>query len=207
MIVNFPAFTSHTMYEKIVKRLVMKPKVMKTALKDLSILEIDRLEDKRGYFTETWSKEDFVSVGLDLDFVQENHSGSKQSVLRGLHYQDYKAPLVKLVRCILGEIFDVAVDLRVNSKTFGKWFGLHLTAENRKQLYVPIGFAHGFAVLSEYAEVIYKQTGYYTPSSEGTILWSDRDLAIDWPIKNPLLSEKDANGKTLKEYLQNPAFK
>jgi len=126
--------------------------------------------------------------------------------LRGLHYQDMTAPMGKLVRCTLGRIFDVAVDLRVGSPSFGKWFAIELSAENKKQLYVPVGFAHGFATLSEYAEVQYKQTGFYSPPSEGALLWSDPDIGVDWPIANPTLSKRDRNGMSLKEYLKNPAF-
>jgi dTDP-4-dehydrorhamnose 3,5-epimerase len=112
----------------------------------------------------------------------------------------------KLVRCTLGRIYDVAVDLRLSSPTFGKYFAIELSAENKKQLYIPPGFGHGFEALDEFVEVQYKQTGYYTPASEGTIAWNDPDLAIDWPIKNPILSKRDQNGLTLKQYLQNPAF-
>lgn len=185
----------------------MKTNVIKTPLKDLLVLEIDPISDERGYFIEFWNKRDFAEVNLQLEFVQENQSGSKHGVIRGLHYQNLTAPTHKLVRCIFGEVFDVAVDLRTNSQTFGKWFGIKLSAENKEQLYIPIGFAHGFAVISEYAEVLYKQTEFYTPSSEGTIVWNDSDIAIDWPITNPILSHKDTSGKTLKEYLENPAFK
>jgi len=113
----------------------------------------------------------------------------------------------KLVRCTVGAIFDVAVDLRVSSTTFGQWFSIELSAENKKQVYVPVGFAHGFAALSEFAEVQYKQTGFYTPSSEGTVAWNDPDIGIDWPIRDPVLSNRDRNGMGLKEYLNNPAFK
>ena len=112
----------------------------------------------------------------------------------------------KLVRCTVGRIFDVAVDLRVNSPSFGQWFGLELSAENKRQIYLPPGFGHGFATLTEYAEVQYKQTGYYTPAAEGNIAWNDPDLAITWPITNPILSKRDQNGVSLKQYLQKPAF-
>lgn len=184
----------------------MKPNLIPTPLKDLFVLELKRFGDERGYFFESWHKKDFQDTGLNVDFVQENQSGSKKGVLRGLHYQDTSAPLVKLVRCVHGEIFDVAIDLRVHSETFGKWFGITLSAENMKQLYVPIGFAHGFVTTSDYAEILYKQTGYYDPSAEGGIIWNDTDLSIKWPVENPILSEKDKECKSLKEYIKNPVF-
>ncbi|OGW44923.1 MAG: dTDP-4-dehydrorhamnose 3,5-epimerase [Nitrospirae bacterium RBG_13_41_22] len=185
----------------------MKTHVIKTPLPDLVVLTIDYFLDERGFFIESWHKRDFADAGLDLEFVQEGHSRSKYGVLRGLHYQDMTAPMGKLVRCTVGAIFDVVVDLRVTSRTFGKWFGTELTAENKKQLYLPIGFAHGFATLSDVAEVQYKQTGFYTPSSEGTLLWNDPEVGVEWPIKDPILSKRDQNGMRLKEYLTNPAFK
>lgn len=184
----------------------MEIKVFQTPLKDLVTLEIDVFEDARGFFTEPWNKRDFQKAGLDLEFVQEAHSRSTKGVLRGLHYQDQTAPLGKLVRCVVGSVFDVAVDIRKDSETFGKWFGIELTSENRKQIYLPPGFAHGFAALSERAEVMYKQTGYYTPSAEGILIWSDPDLAIDWPISDPLLSDKDRVGSTFQQYKEKPAF-
>jgi dTDP-4-dehydrorhamnose 3,5-epimerase len=185
----------------------MKTRAVKTPLHDLVVVEIEYFQDERGFFIETWHKRDFAEAGLDLEFVQEGHSRSKYGVLRGLHYQDMTAPMGKLVRCTVGTIFDVAVDLRVDSPTFGKWFGIELSAENKKQLYVPVGFAHGFATLTEFVEVQYKQTGFYTPSSEGTLAWNDPDVGVEWPIKAPILSKRDQNGMSLKEYLKDPAFK
>jgi len=185
----------------------MKTRLIKTPLNDLVVVEIDHFQDERGFFIESWQKRDFAQAGLDVEFVQENHSRSKYGVLRGLHYQDMTAPLAKLVRCVVGAIFDVAVDLRVSSPTFGQWFGVELTADNKKQLYVPLGFAHGFATLSRYADVLYKQTEFYAPSAEGTVAWNDPDLGIEWPIKNPILSKRDRHGMSLQEYLKNPAFK
>jgi dTDP-4-dehydrorhamnose 3,5-epimerase len=185
----------------------MKTRAVKTPLHDLVVVEIEYFQDERGFFIETWHKRDFAEAGLDLEFVQEGHSRSKYGVLRGLHYQDMTAPMGKLVRCTVGTIFDVAVDLRVDSPTFGKWFGVELSAENKKQLYVPVGFAHGFATLTEFVEVQYKQTGFYTPSSEGTLAWNDPDVGVEWPIKAPILSKRDQNGMSLKEYLKDPAFK
>lgn len=185
----------------------MKTRIIKTDLPDLVIVEIDYFQDERGFFIESWHKRDFAAAGLDLEFVQEGHSRSVRDVLRGLHYQDTTAPMGKLVRCTVGVIFDVAVDLRVSSPTFGKWFGIELSAENKKQVYVPVGFAHGFATLTDVAEVQYKQTGYYTPSAEGTLAWNDPDVGITWPISNPMLSRRDQNGMSLKDYLKNPAFR
>jgi dTDP-4-dehydrorhamnose 3,5-epimerase len=180
--------------------------VAKTPLDGVVIVEIKYFQDERGFFIENWHKRDFAAAGLDLEFVQEGHSRSSYGVLRGMHYQDMTAPMGKLVRCTVGRIFDVAVDLRVNSPTFSKWFGVELSADNKKQIYVPPGFAHGFAVLSEFAEVQYKQTGFYTPSAEGTLAWNDPDVGIAWPINQPILSKRDQNGMSLKEYLKNPAF-
>lgn len=185
----------------------MKTKLTKTPLAGLVIVEIDYFVDERGFFVETWHKKDFAKAGLDLEFVQDSHSKSKYKVLRGLHYQDVRAPMGKLLRCTQGKIFDVAVDLRVSSATFGKWFGIELSPQNKKQVYVPVGFAHGFVVLSPWAEVCYKQTGFYTPDTEGTILWNDKDLAITWPLIKPILSKRDQAGITLLKYLKNPAFK
>ncbi len=184
----------------------MKTHLRSTPLAGLLVVTIDYFEDERGFFIEAWHKRDFASAGLDLEFVQEGHSGSHRGVVRGLHYQDMTAPMGKLVRCTVGCVFDVAVDLRVGSPTFGRWYAIELSARNKQQLYVPVGFGHGFATLSEYAEVQYKQTNYYTPSSEGTILWNDPDIGIDWPVKDPLLSRRDQHGMSLKDYIKKPAF-
>ena len=185
----------------------MKTHLTPTPLPNLVVIDIDYFQDERGFFIESWHKRDFMAAGLDLEFVQEGHSRSAYRVLRGLHYQDLTAPMGKLLRCTVGRIFDVAVDLRVSSPTFGKWFGIELSADNKKQLYVPIGFAHGFATLSEFAEVQYKQTGYYTPSAEGTLAWNDPDIGVEWPFTDPILSKRDQNGMRLDHYLQSPAFK
>ena len=185
----------------------MKMRMNKTSLDGLLIVEIDFSRDERGFFMESWHKRDFAEAGLPYEFVQDSHSRSTYSVLRGLHYQDMRAPIVKLVRCTVGRVFDVAVDLRVNSPTFGQWFGIELTAENKTQLLVPIGFAHGFLTLSDVCEVQYKQTEYYRPDAEGGVAWNDKDIAIDWPLRNPpILSRRDQNQPSLKQYLQNPAF-
>lgn len=170
-------------------------KVIPTAISDVLIIEPKVFGDDRGFFFESFNLNVFRQAsGLDVDFVQDNHSKSAKNVLRGLHYQ-IQQPQGKLVRVVQGDVFDVAVDLRKHSKTFGQWVGIHLSAENKKQFWVPAGFAHGFVVLSETAEFLYKTTDYYAPQFERSIRWNDPKLAISWPISNdPLLSAKDANG-------------
>lgn len=184
----------------------MKTRLTATPLSGLVIVDIDYFEDERGFFIESWHQRDFAAAGLDLAFVQEGHSRSGRGVLRGLHYQDMTAPMAKLVRCTVGNIFDVAVDLRGSSPTFGRWFSVELSAANKRQLFVPVGFAHGFATLSEVAEVQYKQTAFYTPASEGTIAWNDPDVGVQWPISDPILSKRDQAGTSFQAYLRNPAF-
>ena len=149
--------------------------------------------DNRGYFMETYSQRDMAEAGLDIPFVQDNQSMSVKGVLRGLHFQK-NFPQTKLVRCIKGSVFDVAVDLRAGSATYGKWYGVELTAENKKQFYIPEGFAHGFLVLSDEAEFAYKCTDFYHPGDEGGLLWNDETIGVQWPITEDmevLLSEKD----------------
>ena len=184
----------------------MKTTLVQTPLSGVLVVEIDYFEDERGFFMESWNRRALAEAGLDVDFVQDNHSRSRKGVLRGLHYQDMSAPIAKLVRCTFGTIFDVAVDLRVGSPTFGQWYGVELSAENKKQLYVPVGFAHGFATLTDFAEVQYKQSGYYAPQAEGCIIWNDSDVGINWPVKQPILSAKDKAGMRLQAYLKAPAF-
>jgi dTDP-4-dehydrorhamnose 3,5-epimerase len=154
-------------------------------------------EDERGYFLETHHYQRFQSANIDCTFIQDNLSFSKKNVLRGLHFQKTK-PQSKLIQVITGGIFDVGVDLRQGSATFGKWFGCVLSEENKRQLFVPAGFAHGFCVLSESAHVAYKCSDYYDPDDEGGLLWSDPDIAIDWPVKDPILSAKDSQFGYLK---------
>ncbi len=169
----------------------------------LAILEVVLLEpkvfgDDRGFFFESFNARAFEeATGLKRDFVQDNHSKSSKNVLRGLHYQ-IKQPQGKLVRVVQGEVFDVAVDLRKSSQSFGQWVGVHLSAENKQQLWVPEGFAHGFVVLSETAEFLYKTTDYYSPEHERSLLWNDPDLSISWPFEGePKLAAKDIAGKRL----------
>jgi dTDP-4-dehydrorhamnose 3,5-epimerase len=172
-----------------------------TEIKGVYIIEPKVFGDHRGYFMETYNYEDFKKAGLDMVFVQDNQSKSKKGVLRGLHYQNPN-PQGKLVRVISGEVFDVAVDLRKGSATYGKWAGVVLSAENKKQFYVPQGFAHGFLVMSEEAEFVYKCTEFYHPEFEGSIAWDDSDIGIKWPLENiedVMLSDKDKKAKTLKD--------
>ena len=185
----------------------MKTRMTQTPLEGVLIVNIDYFQDERGFFIESWNRRDFAAAGFDHNFVQDSHSRSGPRVLRGLHYQDMRAPMGKLVRCTAGKILDVAVDLRVSSPGFGKWFSIELSAENKTQLYVPIGFAHGFASLSDACEIQYKQTDFYSPSFEGGIAWNDPDLAIDWPYRDPFLSKRDQNQQSLRDYMRNPAFR
>ncbi|WP_414468897.1 dTDP-4-dehydrorhamnose 3,5-epimerase [Methanobacterium sp. ACI-7] len=178
---------------------------IKTSIEGVYIIEPTVFGDERGYFMETYHKEEFKEAGLDFDFVQDNQSKSKKGVLRGLHFQHTK-PQGKLVRVIKGEVFDVAVDLRENSPTYGKWEGVILSEKNKRQFYVPEGFAHGFLVLSEEAEFTYKCTDFYDAEDEGGILWNDPEISIEWPIDNiddVILSGKDMQWKTIKETTTN----
>lgn len=174
--------------------------VTETGLPGLLVIEPRVFGDARGFFFESFNQRQFEqATGVRDTFVQDNHSRSARNVLRGLHYQ-IKQPQGKLVRAVAGEVFDVAVDVRRSSPTFGKWFGIHLSADNKKMLWIPAGFAHGFVVLSEYAEFLYKTTDYWAPEHERSILWNDPELKIDWPLQGePLLSAKDAAGKPFRE--------
>ena len=175
--------------------------VIQTRLPEVLILEPQVFGDERGFFYESFNARRFAeATGVSRDFVQDNHSRSARGVLRGLHYQLQQAQ-GKLVRVSAGEVYDVAVDLRRSSPTFGQWVGAHLSAENKRQLWVPEGFAHGFLVLSEYAEFLYKTTDYYAPTHERCIRWDDASLAIDWPLDGltPQLSAKDQQGLSLQD--------
>lgn len=178
-----------------------KFKFTKTDIDGMFIVEPTVFGDNRGYFMETYNENDFKKEGYDLTFVQDNQSKSTKGVLRGLHLQ-VKHPQGKLVRVIKGEVFDVGVDLRGDSPTYGKWFGAILSEENKKQLYIPPKFAHGFVVLSPEAEFVYKCTEFYKPEDESGIMWNDEDIGIDWPIDDIdeiILSDKDKEWKSLKE--------
>ena len=172
-----------------------------THLTDIYLIEPKVFSDDRGFFMETYQAQKFAEAGIPTSFVQDNHSRSRQGTLRGLHYQIQQAQ-GKLLRVVIGEIFDVAVDIRRSSPTFGHWVGTFLSAQNKSQLWVPPGFAHGFYVISEWADLLYKTTDYYAPQWERTIRWDDPDLGIEWPLvgdQTPLLSAKDSQGKTLRE--------
>ncbi|WP_437559607.1 dTDP-4-dehydrorhamnose 3,5-epimerase [Acidithiobacillus sulfuriphilus] len=169
------------------------------AIPEVILMEPRVFGDARGFFLESWNRRSFAEHGLDLDFVQDNHSRSRRGVLRGLHYQ-IRQPQGKLVRVVSGEVFDVAVDLRRSSPTFGQWVGVTLSAENHRLLWVPPGFAHGFYVVSEVADFLYKATDFYATAHERTIIWNDPDIAIRWPLQGePLLAPKDAAGSPLVE--------
>jgi dTDP-4-dehydrorhamnose 3,5-epimerase len=173
--------------------------VIKTKLDDCVIIEPKVYEDERGFFLETYQEARYKELlRIDYPFIQDNHSRSSHKVLRGLHFQK-KKPQGKLVRVTKGEVFDVALDIRVKSKTFGQWEGIYLNERNKKQFWIPPGFAHGFVVLSDLADFEYKCTNYYDPSDENTIAWNDPDLSIEWPINDPILSVKDSSACRLSE--------
>ena len=166
---------------------------------EVILIEPKVFQDERGFFMETCKYSDFAAFGIAERFVQDNHSRSVKGVLRGLHYQNPPHAQGKLIRVVVGEIFDVAVDIRKGSPTYGKWVGVKLSAENRRMLYIPPGFAHGFCVLSDVAEVVYKVTAEYAPECEAGIIWNDPGIGIEWPIKHPIISSKDAQWPTLRE--------
>ncbi|MCC3719629.1 dTDP-4-dehydrorhamnose 3,5-epimerase [Rouxiella badensis] len=173
--------------------------IINTKIADVKIIQPKVFGDARGFFLETFEQKRYQEMlNIDLNFVQDNHSRSSKGVLRGLHFQT-KNPQGKLVRVVRGEVFDVAVDIRPDSPTFGQWEGVVLSEENKTQFWVPPGLAHGFVVLSDVADFEYKCTDYYNPENEGCLLWSDSDVGVEWPIESPLLSEKDKVGKTLRE--------
>ncbi|MFS7221761.1 dTDP-4-dehydrorhamnose 3,5-epimerase [Rahnella inusitata] len=173
--------------------------IIKTEIPDVLILEPKVFGDDRGFFFESFNQKVFEdAVGYKVDFIQDNHSKSTEGVLRGLHFQLPPFAQAKLVRCVVGEVFDVAVDIRKSSTTFGQWVGVHLSAENKRQLWIPEGFAHGFLVLSETAEFVYKTTNYYSPTHDRGIVWNDPAIGIKWPLSAaPLLSGKDEMAKSL----------
>lgn len=172
--------------------------VIPTEIPGLLIVEPKVFGDARGFFMETWNRQRYQEAGLDCDFVQDNVSLSRRGILRGLHFQNPKGQ-GKLVYVLQGEVFDVAVDIRRSSPTFGHWHGLSLSAENNRQFYIPPGFAHGFAVLSETALFAYKCTELYAPQNEMTLAWNDAEVGIKWPLESPRLSEKDARGLRLRD--------
>ena len=169
-------------------------------IKDVILIKPKVFGDNRGFFIESYKKSDFVANGIDVEFNQDNHSKSSKGVLRGLHYQEKPYGQAKIVRCIKGRIYDVAVDIRQNSQTFGQYVKIELSEENKQMLFIPEGFAHGFVVLSDEAEILYKASGEYAPQADRGIIWNDTDINIDWGIDfDPILSEKDKKQPTLKE--------
>lgn len=174
--------------------------ITQTNLDGVLILEPKIIEDQRGFFMESYRKDLFLNLGIDYDFVQDNHSLSKtEGVIRGLHYQLNPKAQAKLVRVVAGSIFDVVVDIRSASSTFGQWYGVKLSSENKRQLLVPMGYAHGFCTLEPNTEVLYKVDEYYSPEHDRGILWSDPAIGIDWPISKPILSDKDQKHPLLQD--------
>ena len=171
-------------------------KIKGDSIDDIVVIEPEIHRDNRGYFMEIYHQKRYLEAGLNKDFVQDNISSSVRGTLRGLHFQ-IKHPQAKLVQVVSGEIFDVAVDLRSGSPTFGKWTGVHLSEQNRLQFFIPEGFAHGFCVLSDKAVFLYKCSDFYAPDDEGGIIWSDSEIGIPWPVETPVISEKDKNLPTL----------
>ena len=172
----------------------------KQSIEDVILVKPKVFGDNRGFFMESYKKSEFIKNGIDIEFQQDNHSKSSAKVLRGLHYQAKPYEQAKLVRCITGKIYDIAVDIRPNSKTFGQYVKVELSEDNKNMLYIPKGFAHGFVVLSSEAELLYKASGEYNPKADRGIFWSDKDLNIDWGIDfEPILSEKDQNQPKLKD--------
>jgi len=175
----------------------MPLRAVPTSLQGVMLVETDVFYDNRGFFVETYHQRKYAEIGINATFVQDNLSRSKKGVLRGLHYQ-LRHPQAKLVYVLSGEIFDVVVDIRRGSPTFGRWEGVILSSENRRQIYIPEGFAHGFCVLSETADVVYKCTDFFVPGDDYGIIWSDPEINIDWPVKDPILSEKDSRHPSLR---------
>lgn len=170
----------------------------------VAVIKQESFQDTRGFFTEVFREDQFKELGLPSHFVQDNHSGSVKGVTRGLHFQ-WQPPMAKMMRVTKGEAFLVAVDIRKGSPTLGQWYGRILKDDSRLQIYAPAGFARGFSVISEYAEIQYKVTGLYNGGAESGILWNDPEIGIEWPVENPILSEKDAKAQTLSQWLNSPA--
>jgi dTDP-4-dehydrorhamnose 3,5-epimerase len=182
----------------------MEMRVKSTHLsKGVVVLEPEVFEDQRGFFLEAFRADQFEKLGLPTNFVQDNHSGSVKGVTRGLHFQ-YDGPMAKLMRVTRGACFLVAVDIRKDSPTLGEWFGIEASAENRIQVFAPAGFARGFCALSDYVEVQYKCTAIYNPNGESGVLWNDPDIGVDWPVGDPIVSDRDKSARTLAKWLETP---
>ncbi|HTY64823.1 MAG TPA: dTDP-4-dehydrorhamnose 3,5-epimerase [Acidobacteriota bacterium] len=181
----------------------MKINVESKPLPDVAVIVPEIFQDSRGFFTETYREDEFKANGLPTNFVQDNHSRSAKGVVRGLHFQ-WEPPMGKLMRVSLGSAFLVAVDIRKGSPTLGKWAGIEVSAENHRQVWAPAGFARGFCVLSDFAEIQYKCTGIYSNKAESGILWNDPEIGIQWPLKDVTLSDKDRNAQTLSQWLARP---
>ncbi|MCP4763773.1 MAG: dTDP-4-dehydrorhamnose 3,5-epimerase [archaeon] len=176
-------------------------KKVATELKEVFIIEPEVFNDNRGFFLESYSQKKFKDIGIDIKFVQDNHSKSQKNTVRGLHFQSYPGQ-DKLIRCTKGKIWDVIVDIRPNSPQFKKWIGIEITSDNFLQIFIPIGYAHGFSVLSDYAEMQYKTSNYYDASLEQTIQWNDSEINVDWKVSEPILSKRDISALNLKEFLE-----
>ena len=200
LLAETPHWSVSTYKATVCYSLPMQLQLTATYLNDIKIIEPEIFQDERGFFSETFREDQFTELGLPTTFVQDNHSGSVKNVLRGLHFQ-WSPPMGKLMRVTQGEAFLVAVDIRRHSPTLGQWHGEIVSKENRKQVWAPAGFARGFCVLSDYAEIQYKCTGVYSSQGEGGIRWDDPAIGIEWPVKNPILSEKDTVAPTLEEWL------
>lgn len=185
----------------------MDIRVTPTELPEVLIVETDFVADERGFFVETYHRDQYRAHGISDEFVQDNHSRSGRGVLRGIHYQDLRQPQAKLVRCTAGAILDVAVDLRAGSPRFGRWVAVELDPAHKRQLYVPVGFGHAFLSLAEGSEVQYRCSSFYAPETEGSIRWDDPGIAIKWPIASPILSGRDAAAPSFDAYQQSPAFR
>ena len=181
----------------------MQITIESTALNGVAVLAPEVFQDERGFFLESFRTDQFKALGLPWEYVQDNHSRSARNVVRGLHFQ-WEPPMAKLMRVTFGASFLVAVDIRKGSPTLGQWFGLEVSAENKKQVFAPAGFARGFCVLSEFAEIQYKVTGVYNGKAESGILWNDPAIGIEWPVSDPILSAKDAQAQTLEKWLASP---
>lgn len=176
--------------------------VERTPIEGLLIIAPKVFSDHRGFFFESYNEMRFKELGIDLHWMQDNHVSSTKDTVRGLHFQRGKGQ-AKLVRCVRGRMWDVAVDIRPDSPTLGRWHAVELTEDNRKMFFIPVGFAHGYAVLSEEAEALYKCGNVYEPDLEDEILWNDPDIAVEWPVTSPILSDRDRNAQTFKQYLEN----